>query len=155
MQPPGVARSISFAGAPSLTEQQATALRRLLLSIACFGRAALHHSDRLGSDEVAHAAARKLGYWIEAHPPDIEGFRAFLPVNTVWRLAPSGAQRRELVAASELLVAAPAGPEDARSHAWDTVRAARLASLPVWFVWPDGATQLVAGGTEAITGAPH
>jgi len=50
------------------------------------------------------------------------------------------ARNRDIVAASDALLAAPEGPEASypRSGTWATVRMARRAGLPIQIVWPDG-----------------
>lgn len=91
----------------------------LLDSHLCMGE--FHHGDEPHADREAAAAARAVGVGrVVAHPPTTLTARDLL------------ARNRELVAAVDLLIAAPRTDREVlRSGTWATVRYARRRGIPV------------------------
>ncbi len=87
-----------------------------------------HHGACRGADTEAASIAERLGCSIVSHPPSNMGSAALL------------ARNRQIVAACELLLAAPEGPELLRSGTWATIRHARKTLRHTIILWPDGKT---------------
>lgn len=78
---------------------------------------------------------------IVAHPPVAQPlFSASAHLASDERRCPYPylVRNRNIVDASEHLVACPKGPEELRSGTWSTVRFARKVGKPVTIIWPDG-----------------
>jgi predicted Rossmann fold nucleotide-binding protein DprA/Smf involved in DNA uptake len=73
-----------------------------------------------------------------AHPGPDGPARAYCEAEEVRPQRPYLDRNRDIVAASDVLIACPKGPEQRRSGTWSTVRYARQARLPILIVWPDG-----------------
>src|SRR5262249_49139247 len=87
----------------------------------------LHHGNARGADVEAAEMAHVLGYLVVSYLPDGHRSDSYLRRN------------REIVDATDELIAAPAGMEEAlRSGTWATVRYARKRRKLVTIVWPDG-----------------
>lgn len=95
-----------------------------------------HHGDCIGADEQAAAIARAIGYRIHSHPPANSAIRAFARADVELEPKDYLVRNREIVDASDVLVAAPAGPEVRRSGTWSTVRYARKRGRAVHVVMP-------------------
>jgi hypothetical protein len=83
---------------------------------------AFHHGDCVGGDAQAHDLARMLGLWIVTHPPVNPGLRAFREGGESRPPKPYLARNADIVQQTDLLLAAPAGPETPRSGTWWTIR---------------------------------
>lgn len=102
----------------------------------------LHHGDCVGADRHANILARASGLKIETHPPDNPVFRAFCDADTANDLKPYLVRNRDIVDATERLIAAPGEmTEQQRSGTWQTVRYARRVGKPVTIVFPDGSVR--------------
>lgn len=55
-------------------------------------------------------------------------------------------RNKDIVNASEGMLAAPRGPEELRSGTWSTIRYARKCRKKVLIMWPDGSETWEAGG---------
>lgn len=104
------------------------------------GATVLHHGDCRGADEQAHDCAIGLGLTVVIHPPIKEIHRAFCYDKTAKSLQGSVTvlepkdyllRNRDLVDASEYLLALPEGPETQRSGTWSTIRYAQSIGVPV------------------------
>jgi hypothetical protein len=123
-----------------LTDPQREALETLLRSLKDVAEA--HHGDAVGADAEFSLLLRAchLGAVIFAHPCDIPSQRS---QKSTWHRThppkPPLARNRDIVDASDLLVACPAGmAEERRSGTWATVRHARRKGVPLRIVRPDG-----------------
>jgi hypothetical protein len=99
---------------------------------------AFHHGDCIGADEQAAEIARAIGYEIHSHPPSNAAIRAFSQADVELEPKDYLVRNREIVEATQMLVAAPAGPEVQRSGTWSTVRYARRRGRQIRIVTPDG-----------------
>jgi hypothetical protein len=97
----------------------------------------VHHGDCVGADAEVHHA---VGYdqWIVKHPPTDSKYRAFCEGGIELEPKPYLARNRDIVDATELLLAFPDGPERKRSGTWSTVRYAAARNKPVTIIYPDG-----------------
>ena len=86
---------------------------------------ALHHGDCVGADEEAHSVASDLDVRTVAHPPSNPRARAWCEADEYREPLPYLDRNHRIVDETDLLVAAPAGPEILRSGTWATVRYAR------------------------------
>lgn len=120
---------------------------RTLLGLGCAAledgeRLRLHHGDCVGADETAHnvalkMAAQGLPIEVEVHPPVKDTMRARVQGAAVVRPPlPYLERNHAMVDASEILIAAPDGPERQRSGTWATVRYAHSVGVPVWMIGP-------------------
>ena len=111
------------------------------------GATELHHGCCLGADADAvnvFLSAADLGFTrplVVAHQPAKKAMlsnEAFMLSDR--RQAPLDylVRNRNIVDASEILVACPKGPEEQRSGTWSTVRYARKQGKRVLIFWPDG-----------------
>lgn len=92
----------------------------------------LHHGDCIGADSIAHSLASSAGYEIIVHPPINPVKRAFCKGYHL-QMPPRGYldRNRDIVDASECLLAVPKGYEEVRSGTWSTVRYAKKVGKPV------------------------
>jgi len=128
---------VGFTGSRKGTKAvQRETLRRVLGEI---GVTEFHHGDCVGADADAHAIAQALGLTIVIHPPSDERHRAFCGDAQLLPALPFLARNQNIVATTEMLVAAPDGAERARSGTWATIRAAIRAQKRVIIVMPSGA----------------
>jgi hypothetical protein len=81
-----------------------------------------------------------VGFRLHSHPPSNPRFRAFIASDFVSPTAPYLSRNWHIVRASDVLVAAPKGPESLSSGTWSTVRYARDMHVPAVLCWPDGST---------------
>src|SRR5262245_57041184 len=98
-----------------------------------------HHGDCVGADHEAHQLALAFGCAIRIHPPDSKRKRAFCSPGTLAEPKPYLERNKDIVNASEVLIAAPGGMnEQRRSGTWATVRFARKAGIPIVICFPNG-----------------
>lgn len=121
-----------------MPDAQARTVLSYLAGFVC-----LHHGDCVGRDAHAHRLARQLGMLVEIHPPIYGSLRAYCEAdyaNTPRRFL---TRNRDIVDATEALIAAPKGmEEERRSGTWSTVRYARQQGKRVVVVFPDGSTKI-------------
>jgi hypothetical protein len=98
----------------------------------------LHHGDCIGADCECHDIAQELGLAIFSHPANIKGLRAFCQCPS-YPPKPPLERNHDIVDCSDLLFAAPDGPEKLRSGTWTTIRYAR-GKIPIHIIFPDGST---------------
>lgn len=119
---------VAFTGTRlGMTQQQRTALLRGLKQI---GATELHHGDCQGADFEAHQIARQLGLRVVGHPPVADGLRSWCECDDLRLPQEYLVRNRSMVLDTELLVAAPDGPQRLRSGTWATVRHAQKGGLP-------------------------
>lgn len=130
-----------------MTAPQLAALKRVL---RVYNPTEFHHGDCIGADAQAHesVALYTLAH-IVIHPPVDERKRAWCnivkvsPEQRVLEPKPYLVRNKDIVNASEGLLATPKGPEELRSGTWSTIRYARKCSKKVLIVWPDGSEEWV------------
>lgn len=139
---------IGFTGTrQALTVEQNRALYSVLFSPLPTGKGfgEAHHGDCVGGDKIFHDFLRFIyrdGLRIVVHPPVDSRFRANCKGDVILEPTDYMARNRAIVDASDLLIAAPKGPEHLRSGTWATVRYARKTKTPILLVHPDGKTEL-------------
>lgn len=115
------------------TEIQLEAVRSALLT---FKEAApglyltFHHGDCVGSDEAAAAIAQELGYYTVAHPPVNSKFRAYHSSDEVRPEKEYLDRNRDIVNASDVLLATPFKDEAQGGGTWYTVHYAKEIGVP-------------------------
>lgn len=132
-----------------LTSFQRANLMSLLVELA--PRAA-HHGDCAGADVEMHLLCVGLQIPVFIHPPDDPRFRGhchFLGdgrmVEKVFEEKPYLVRDRDIVVASDYLVACVKGPWERRSGTWTTVGYAEAAGIPVFLLHPDGRVDRAGG----------
>lgn len=135
--------SVGFTGSrQGLTIRQFQSLRLMLLALREAGSVEFHHGDCLGADQKAHYLAKTLGFRVVLHPPSNPRARAWCVADEFRDPLPYLDRNQAIVDECRVLVAAPRQKKETlRSGTWSTVRRARSAGIPVWFVWPDGTTK--------------
>lgn len=118
-----------------MTEQQRSAL---LVTLRRLGAGELHHGDCQGADAQAHDIGRSLQLHIVGHPPTGSGLRQFCVCDEIRDPLPYLARNRNIILQTQILIAAPDGPERSRSGTWATVRHAIRSGLPYVVINPDG-----------------
>lgn len=115
-------KAVGFTGTrKGMTTTQRAAVREALERAARGGATVFHHGGAVGADTEAAAIAIQLGMLPVLHPAGDDPLK----------------RNREIVAAVDALVAAPAqAREILRSGTWATVRYARAAGIPVQIVAP-------------------
>lgn len=120
---------------------------RVFAHLQALQPAAFHHGDCVGADVEAAAMAHVLGIPVVRHPPTDPKMWARSSWGTACPAASYGERNAAIVAACDLLIAAPAGPERQRgSGTWWTVRMARRAGKSIQVIWMDG--QILDGRTH-------
>jgi len=118
--------------------------------------AEFHHGDCVGADATAHLLAVDIGYVIHIHPPVKDKARAFCDVDKrgkIHPVLPYLVRNREIVAASQMLIAAPEGFAEMYKYSgtWATVRYGHTAKLPITIIWPDSRTSSYEPGINMRT----
>lgn len=85
----------------------------------------LHHGDCVGADDIAGQVAHRCSFRVVAHPPTNERLRAHGVADEVREPLEYQVRNRRIVDETEMLIAAPDGPERLYSGTWSTVRYAR------------------------------
>jgi hypothetical protein len=100
-----------------------------------------HLGDCIGADAEFYMILTRLfpECKVVGHIPDSDAKRAFLKYTEEKAPLPYLVRNRNIVSASQRLLATPAGPETLRSGTWSTVRAARRMGCQVTIIYPDGA----------------
>lgn len=150
---------VGFTGTrKALTGHQMMALQRVMSELeqqaVDVDRPEVHHGCCVGADETLHNFAWMRGWRITVHPPRDERHRAVLDQWDASRcvLLPEEdylARNHAIVAASDVLVAAPSGPATMRSGTWSTVRHATAHDVPVVVIRPSGQVDRMLGPPEA------
>jgi hypothetical protein len=137
--------NVGFTGTRhGLTALQRAALHRLLADLR---PAEVHHGCCVGADEECARAAANLGNGcqVHAHPCTLTAYQF-----AGWALIsghrhpvkPPLERNRDIVDATDLLIACPDGHEEKqRSGTWHTVRFARRSGKPRVLIFPDGSLE--------------
>ena len=127
---------VGFTGTrEGMTQAQREAVAGVLARLSALE---FHHGDCIGADEQAAEIARTIGYKIYSHPPSNAAIRAFTTADVELEPRDYLVRNRAIVDATDVMVAAPVGPEVQRSGTWSTVRYARRIGRVVHVVMPDG-----------------
>jgi hypothetical protein len=119
-----------------LSEKQVEILGLLLRSIQ---PEEFHHGDCKGGDEAGHQLARQhTRARIVAHPGHIPKKRAHCVADEIREPQNTLARNEQIVAETDMLLAAPGCEEYTRSGTWSTVRYARRQGQPIIIVLPNG-----------------
>lgn len=103
----------------------------------------LHHGACVGADFLAHQAALDVGLQIIVHPPFNDRLRMRYDPRATWLPAkPYLVRNRDIVDATDELIAIPDGPERRQSGTWSTVRYAIQLGRRVTICYPDGRTDV-------------
>lgn len=102
-----------------------------------------HHGDCVGADAEFHDIVSdgdtEACTLIHVHPPVNPCARAWKTGAVIYAVRPYLKRNRDIVAVSNVLVAAPKGfSEELRSGTWATVRYARKKGIPIIIVLPNG-----------------
>lgn len=123
------------------TSEQRATLRPLLVYLFKKYSSVLRHGDCVDSDAHAHRIARKLGAFIDVHPPSDPKYRAWCRGDKVRPERPYIERNHIIVNTTRVLVATPEGPEQLRSGTWATIRYGMQLGRPVFIIWPDGSLE--------------
>lgn len=127
---------VGFTGTQrGMTPAQEAGVERLLRGLS---PERVHHGDCIGADAEFHHLATNAGMWIVVHPPENQAKQALCRGDEARPQKSYLARNHDIVDESEMLIAAPSGPEELRSGTWATVRYARKVGKPVLVVTPDG-----------------
>lgn len=136
-----------------MTEAQKAAVEEKLTHLICGDhghscemRVVVHHGDCVGADADFHRIARRLGFPVVIHPPDVGALRAHCEkfpdseLPTVLEPLPYLDRNQVIVAIARIVIATPAEmTEQVRSGTWSTIRRARRNGEAVTHVFlPDG-----------------
>lgn len=102
---------------------------------------AFHHGCCVGADATAVRYCTPWAKSIVGHPPDNATLVHEVTCIATHEMRPPLPyldRNRMIVAACEVLLACPKGPEEVRSGTWYTVRHARKVGRPVVIFWPSG-----------------
>ncbi len=99
----------------------------------------LHHGMCVGGDVDGHIIARKLGYWIVAHPPFETRLMARLECDEYRQPQGYLPRNRNIVNEIDFLIACPYEPEEQPGGGtWSTYRYAKSIQRPVALILPNG-----------------
>lgn len=123
-----------------------------------------HHGACLGADDEAVNATKiardscrmddtlsgiaRPSLSIIARPCDIRSMVSFNAIDLsdeAYPARPPLDRNKDIVNASDILLAVPSGPETTRSGTWSTVRFARKHRKPILIFWPDGTVEIDGG----------
>ena len=97
------------------------------------------HGDCIEADAFAHDVVREFTQaFITIHPPTKADKRAFKQGDHCWFEKPYLDRNKDIVDASQALLAMPKGEETPRGGTWSTIRYAHKRGKPVIIFWPDG-----------------
>lgn len=118
---------------------------RVVFALRHFRPSEFHHGDCDGADTEVHHLVEGRGVPIVVHPPKDDTHRAFCmphdgaPNIRIEVPKPYLQRNKDIVDATEVLVAAPAGMKEVRrSGTWSTIRYARRVGKRSIVVFPDG-----------------
>jgi hypothetical protein len=99
-----------------------------------------HHGDCLGADADGHDMAVELGIETHVHPPIKTEVRAYK--EGTYMAEPDGyfARNRDIVNASDLMVATPVTDFETKGGTWYTINYAKKMNKPLIIISPDGTT---------------
>lgn len=126
-----------------ITPVQREWLRNIMLNLT---PDEVHHGACVNADEECHDICLELEIPVKVHPP--KGDRLMMPrekwrsdlVEVLWHKAYLD-RNRDIVDASDELIALPDGPERPNGGTWYTVRYAVSKGVPVTICYPDGTVE--------------
>ena len=127
------------------TQKGLTSIQLFRISELIEGASELHHGDCIGADDEVDKIATMLRIAKTIHPPLENKKRAFCTRGYFLILRAKGylERNRDIVDATEYLIAAPSGAEQTRSGTWSTVRYAKKMRKRICVVMPDGKVEEV------------
>lgn len=129
---------IGFTGTrKGMTVPQIVVISQLLYPIGWID-ITVHHGDCVGADARMHVIAKTLGLDVVIHPPDKDDMRAFCESPNQREPLPYLERDRNIVDASEMLIATPKGPPEKGSGTWYTTKYALDKGKDVHIVMPSG-----------------
>lgn len=146
---------VGFTGTRSgMTSQQRMSFLGWLQKQPGGGVDEFHHGCCVGADEAAvdiiDFMPRALA--IIGHPPTVKTMESAKAVGRSTLVKAPAAyltRNRNIVDASDVLLACPKGPEEQRSGTWSTVRYARKRDRRVVVFWPNG--EVTDGNGDSMT----
>lgn len=128
MRPPIVYGFTGSRAEPS--DESKSWLQVLLARSAASNPIILHHGDCIGADAFSHQVALDLNFdGVVVHPPENPAYRAYCGMREYSRtviqilpVKPYMPRNRDIVEASQLMLALPDRPHCTRSGTWSTVR---------------------------------
>lgn len=97
-----------------------------------------HHGCCIGADAQFHELLSYSSALVYGHPPINTSKMADCPCDVRYAPMEYLERNRAIVDATDVLIAAPKGPEELRSGTWSTVRYARKLARPIYIVMPSG-----------------
>lgn len=127
-----------------MNERQKILFNRLLKHFKIDKDQWFHHGDCIGADAEGHNFAYELGYHIFVHPPIKNEVRAF-KTNAVKYLPPKSyfARNRDIVDASEVLLATPATDFETQGGTWYTINYAKKKNKPIYIIYPEKDVEVI------------
>lgn len=149
IEPAGEGIRVGFTGTrEGLTDAQKHAFGTWLYEKCFYGTrmTEFHHGCCVGADALAARIVAEEAPMpfpaIHAHPSDLPPVWCdpnAMSVSSVQHQPKSPLERnRDIVAACDVLLACPKGPEELRSGTWATIRYARQVKRRIVIFWPDG-----------------
>lgn len=131
---------IGFTGTQrGVTEIQGETLISALIGFREAGALWMENGDCVGADDDAGRHWRHLGGKVSLHPPSNDRKRAWMPADRTAKAKPYLDRNRDIVKASDAMVATPAESEEQpRGGTWYTIRYARKLGKPLMIIAPDG-----------------
>ena len=134
---------IGFTGTrDDMTLWQRNTFRDLIIELSAGEELEFHQGCCLGADATATSlVAEHTKSKILAYPCTIKSMtdaNALKVSQTVQVIKPPLDRNKDIVNASDILIACPNGPEVLRSGTWSTVRYARKQNKRIIIIWPDG-----------------
>jgi hypothetical protein len=134
---PDITESVGFTGTRlGMSRIQKERVRFKLTELKRLGFKWFHHGSCRGADYEAHCIAKELGFKIAVHPPlyKKEAVLLYSEADYAYPDADYLERNRGIVNQTQLLIAAPHGPERKRSGTWYTIRYAREIARPQYLV---------------------
>lgn len=131
---------IGFTGTRyGMRPEQHTSVKELIRLNNYFDHIMFHHGDCIGADAQAHEIATRLNILTVIHPPTDPKLRAYCDGWLVHPPKPYDQRNLDIVAASDLVIAAPnTETEQPRGGTWQVVRFARENKKTCKIVLPSG-----------------
>lgn len=105
----------------------------------------VHHGMCIGSDEELDGMTDYLsGATVIGHPANIPSMRGNCSCDVVLEEKPPLDRNKDIVDATDTMIAAPDGAERLRSGTWSTIRYAHKKGKRVYVVYPSGKTEWYA-----------
>jgi len=127
---------IGFTG----TKKSMTPKQKKVFTFLISGKSGeFHHGDCIGADAEAHDIIKKEDISIHIHPPEKNDHRAYKKGSAkMWEKRDYLARNKDIVEATEILIATPKGNEVLRSGTWATIRYAKKNDKIIYIIMPDG-----------------